>query len=138
MGAIHRLTARSVEAAKPRKNGKAKLYCDGGGLYLQVTLHKPKDARRDAGGVISKSWLFKFRSPVTDKIRALGLGRYDPDVINLKRAREARAAAALIVASGGDPIEDRRTQRQNLAVERLKTITFRSAVPMVIEAHRAG
>lgn len=57
MGQIHRLSARTI-ATKKRRG----LYCDGGGLYLQIA----------EGG--TKTWIFRFRSPLTKKPRHMGIG----------------------------------------------------------------
>ena len=54
---LNRLSAKTV-ALKKRPG----LYCDGGGLYLQVA---------PSG---SKTWIFRFRSPLTQKLRDMGLG----------------------------------------------------------------
>jgi hypothetical protein len=43
---IHRLSPAAVKHAKPG------MHCDGGGLYLQAVV--------GAGGVVRKSWLFRF------------------------------------------------------------------------------
>lgn len=56
MGQIHRLSARTI-ATKKRRG----LYCDGGGLYLQIA----------EGG--TKTWIFRFRSPLTKKPRHMGI-----------------------------------------------------------------
>lgn len=54
---LNRLSAKTVTLKK-----QSGLYCDGGGLYLQVT----------SSG--SKTWIFRFRSPLTQKLRDMGLG----------------------------------------------------------------
>ena len=54
---LNRFSAKTVAS----KNHPG-LYCDGGGLYLQVT---------PSG---SKTWIFRFRSPLTKKLRDMGLG----------------------------------------------------------------
>jgi hypothetical protein len=54
---INRLTARFVSTH--RNPG---LYCDGGGLYLQVSRS------------LTKAWIFRYRSPISGKLRDMGLG----------------------------------------------------------------
>ena len=54
---LNRLSARTV--ASRREPG---LYCDGGGLYLQIA---------PSG---SETWMFRYRSPLTRKLRDMGLG----------------------------------------------------------------
>jgi integrase len=53
---LNRLSAKT--AASRREPG---LYCDGGGLYLQITRSG------------SKTWIFRYRSPLTRKLRDMGL-----------------------------------------------------------------
>jgi len=54
---LNRLSARTVASVK-----QPGLYCDGGRLYLQLS---------PSG---SKTWIFRYRSPVTGKLRDMGLG----------------------------------------------------------------
>ena len=67
-----RLTALFVKSKKLA----AGMYCDGGGLYLNV---------RDSG---SRSWIFRYREPGTSKQRDLGLGTAGQEGVNLEYARE--------------------------------------------------
>jgi hypothetical protein len=52
------------------------MYCDGGGLYLNV---------RDSG---SRSWIFRYRERGTSKQRDLGLGSAGRDGVTLEDARD--------------------------------------------------
>jgi hypothetical protein len=54
---LNRLSAKTVSSKTA-----SGLYCDGGGLYLQVS----------ASG--SKAWIFRYRSRTTGKLRDMGLG----------------------------------------------------------------
>src|SRR5437016_11239977 len=81
---FNRLSARTV--ASKRRPG---LYCDGGGLYLQVTL------------LGSKTWIFRYRSPRTRKRRDMGLGPLHS--VGLPEARGKAAAQRAALASGLDP-----------------------------------
>lgn len=114
-GALNKLTVKSVETTKPE--AKLKRYSDGGGLYLVVT----------PAGV--KRWAFLWRSqstlgkPVDGKRktttrREMGLGTVD--AVSLAKARELAAECRSMIASGLDPIEERRRRREQLS----KAMTF--------------
>jgi hypothetical protein len=66
--------------------------CDRG-LYLQVA------------GSGTKSWLFRYKSPVTSKQREMGLGSIN--VISLAAARDMALEYRRQVLSGLDPLEER-------------------------------
>ena len=74
---IHRLSLAAVKKAKPGKRAdgtpRAKVYSDGGGLYLQVT---PGELR------VSRSWIFRYAS---SRERYMGLGSLD--TVSLAEAR---------------------------------------------------
>jgi hypothetical protein len=93
--ATERLSDRAAKAAKIGKNKKGepapRLYCDGGGLNLQVTPGKEQ-------GEVNKSWLFRFTSPLTCKERQMGLGSY-PDV-SLVDARDKATDARRLGVRG--------------------------------------
>jgi hypothetical protein len=88
------LTDTAVRNAKPAK--KAVKLFDDRGLYLEVS---------SAGG---KWWRHKYR--FEGKEKRLSLGIY-PDV-GLKGARERRDNARKPLASGVDPAEHRKAQKQ--------------------------
>ncbi|WP_174871699.1 tyrosine-type recombinase/integrase [Pectobacterium polaris] len=88
------LNARQIETAKPQD--KEYKLTDGAGLYLLI---KPNGA---------KYWRLKYR--VTGKEKKLSIGVY-PD-ISLAEARLKREEARKIVASGGDPSEQKQVERQ--------------------------
>src|SRR6516164_8095462 len=69
-------------------------------LYLAVQAGDSKKGR---------SWVFKYRSPVTGKAREAGLG--SADIIGLPRAKEMALRYRLVVAEGCDPIEEKRARR---------------------------
>src|SRR5687767_8299117 len=129
---LNRLSARSVETKKDPG-----LYCDGGGLYLQVA----------PGG--TKSWIFRYRSPTIGKLRYMGLGSY-PDVplatqpspvVPAERVVGARGKAAAqraLVASGVDPIDARDQDACRRAMDATKAITFKECATAYIESHKAG
>lgn len=98
---------------KVRKLTKPGKHGDGGGLYLRV---------KESG---AKSWIFRFNN------REMGLGRYP--VITLAEAREIAAEKRKEVHAGEDPIALRK-----VANVPILALTFDEAVPLYIEAFKAG
>jgi len=120
MARMERLTALKVERAKVPG-----MYCDGGGLYLQVT----KAAER-----INKSWIFRYsRGPRT---REMGLGPLH--TITLAEAREKARHARHLLLDGVDPIEAKRAARAQAKLEAAKAMTFEQCATAYIASHRAG
>lgn len=58
--------------------------------------------------------------------------------MSLAEARDRATDARRLLASGADPIEERRAARTAAAVEAVKMITFKHAATRYIAAHRAG
>src|SRR5271170_5620616 len=96
------LSAAKVTSAKPGPGSRPKLYGDGGGLYLHV--HRAK-----AGEKVHRSWIFRFRSPVTGKTRDMGIGSADD--CGLAESRERAAALRKVLRDGADPIDSRQSTR---------------------------
>ena len=71
--------------------------CDPG-LYLQVA----------RGG--TKSWLYRFKSPIKSKQREMGLGSLE--LVSLKEARQLAVDCRKQVLAGLDPIEERGQQKR--------------------------
>ena len=95
--------------------------CDPG-LYLQVA----------NGG--TKSWLFRFKSPVTSKQREMGLGSLA--IKSLSQARERAIECRQLLSAGLDPLEERsRVQRAKL-LRQARTITFRDAAEQCITSKK--
>ena len=86
MAASNRLSARAAATTKPGR------YCDGNGLWLDVTAS-------GAGSFVSR---FTFQR----KVREMGLG--SRNIIGLAEARAANVAIRKLVAAGTDPLERRR------------------------------
>jgi integrase len=107
------LSARSVQSLKTRG-----FYCDGGGLYLQVS----------KGG--SKSWVFRFA--LNGRKRDMGLGGFA--TFTLAEARERARKMRQLVASGIDPIDDRKAKRAGAA----SMLTFRQCAERYVAAHEAS
>jgi integrase len=127
---IHRLTATRVKNAQPgkRRDGtpRARVYADGGGLYLQVS---------PGSGRTSKSWIYRYAS-ATGKERFMGLGSLD--TVTLAEAREKATECRRLRERGIDPIDAKGAQRASAAVERAKAMTFDQCAQQYIAAHRAG
>jgi integrase len=84
---INRLSARAVDTL--RDPGR---HADGGGLYLVV---EPSGAKR---------WSFLFRQ--NGRLREMGLG--GKSSVPLAMARDLAAGCRKVIATGGDPIANRR------------------------------
>jgi integrase len=121
-----RLTAVQIRAAKPGLSKScrpyAKLYADGGGLYL----------RADPSG--AKSWVFRYA--IAGRQRDFGLGSAAD--FSLAEARDRALAARKLVADGQDPIEAKETKRRAAAVADATAMTFQACAEAYIKAHQAG
>jgi len=95
--------------------------CDAG-LYLQVS---------KSG---SKSWLFRFKSPLTTKQREMGLGSLN--TISMAQARELAVECRRLVLAGLDPIEERNKEKRTKILQQARTITFRDAAEQCIASKR--
>lgn len=71
-------------------------HADGGNLYLSIR-------------GVSRSWVFRFKSPLTGKIRQMGLGSL-PDV-SLTEAREIAFQCRKMLKDGIDPLIQKRSGR---------------------------
>ena len=115
----NRLTALSVKSKS--KSGR---YADGGGLYFFI------------GRNGARSWVFRYRSRETGKLRDKGLG---PAIdITLEKARARAEACRLQLLDGIDPIDQKRADRQTKALDRARRITFDSAQDQFISANEAA
>ena len=110
-------SARSVETV----NEIGYHRCDRG-LYLQV-------ARSG-----TKSWLFRYKSPVTAKQREMGLGSLN--LISLAVARDLAVECRRQVLSGLDPIEERGRVRRIRQLEQARSITFKEAADQCIASKK--
>jgi integrase len=114
---VGKLTALKV--GRPLKPG---MYADGAGLYLQVT------------GAGAKSWIFRFS--LHGKAREMGLGSLS--AVSLADARSRAAECRRLRQDGIDPIEARKAQRQQAALDAAKSLTFKEASASYIASHKAG
>jgi integrase len=117
MTTINRLTVKQVEKIKVAGD-----YCDGGGLYLQVS------------GKSAKSWIFRFS--LRGRAREMGLGSVSR--ITLAEVRDERDKYNRLLRDHIDPIEHRKRQRTEAALAEAATITFKEAAAAYCTAHRAG
>ena len=108
------LSALKVKTAAPGR------ICDGRGLYL-VT-------RAD-----SKAWVFRYRDRVTSKLRDMGLGAVAD--VTLEDARKRRDELRAQLASGRDPMAERKLTKLNAALAHAKRMTFAQCRDSYIEAH---
>ncbi|MGF6433493.1 tyrosine-type recombinase/integrase [Bradyrhizobium elkanii] len=113
------LTVKQVEHAKPGDR-----LGDGNGLWLFVA----------ASG--TKSWIFRFTSPVSKKAREMGLGPAAD--VKLAEARDAAQDARKLVLAGKDPIDERNAQRAAVRVEAAKSVTFKAYAEQYIGGKEAG
>ena len=96
------------------------------GLYLQL-----------AQGVtgITRSWVFRYVSPVTGKRRDMGLG--STAVRTLAQARDAAQEYRGLHTQGLDPIDERKRAEAARKFETARAITFDEAAKQCIAAKRA-
>ena len=95
--------------------------CDTG-LYLQVA----------SGG--TKSWLFRYKSPVTAKQREMGLGALS--LVSLAQARDRALECRKQTLAGLDPIEERKTLKRARLLQQARTIKFRDAAEQCIASKK--
>jgi len=124
---LHLLTALRVKNAT-----RGEKLSDGGGLRLDV------DPR---GG---RSWVFRYRSPVTGKERYMGLGPA-PGINDigaarrsLAEARDAADEARKLLRQGKDPIEHKNEAKAAAKSEAAKSITFQAFAEQFVETHKPG
>lgn len=114
---IHRLSA--LGAARLKKPG---YYCDGGGLYLQVSAS------------LTRSWVYRFRR--AGRLREMGLGALL--AVTLAEARATAAQCRSMLRDGTDPIEARRTAQMSERLSEARTKTFDECTKAFIKTNRAG
>jgi integrase len=115
--AKEKLTALQVEKAKIPG-----LINDGGGLYLRVA----------PGG--TKGWILRYK--FHGRQRDMGLGPLD--IIGLKEARARAQRCRQLLYDGIDPIEERRSRKQQARLEAAKSMTFRECGAAFIAANQSG
>lgn len=98
------LTKLRCDALRYSADGANRLF-DGGGLYLE------------AFPTGSKLWRLKYS--IDGKAKLLALGKYP--AVSLAAAREGREAARQLIASGIDPIAQRKAGKQKASMDAVNT-----------------
>ncbi len=113
-----------LNALQVRRLKEPGRHADGGNLFLYITR---------AG---SRSWIFRYRSRITGKLRDMGLG---PALdVTLERARERAAAARVLLTEDIDPLDHARDKRMSAKLAHAIRMTFGQCASQYIETHRAG
>ena len=113
----NRLSPKAVQ-----NKSKPGYYCDGLGLYLQVSLSG------------SKSWIFRYM--LNGKSREMGLG--PEHTIRLASARVKAADCRNLLLAKFDPIEARDADRTEAVLAAARDISFDKCAEAYIKAHRSG
>ena len=128
---VKRLTAREVLSAKPDRDRRALMLCDGDGLYLQIS-RDPKDHNH-----IRRSWVFRYER--NGRRRDVGLGPLRH--LDLAEARKQARKKRQQILDGIDPFtakqQLRREELDRLAAEKQAT-TFRQCAEQCIADHEDG
>jgi integrase len=114
------LTDFAVQKAKPRPQGYE--ISDGGQRGLRLAV-QPTGA---------KSWVVRFRHPITRKSRKLTL----PPGLSLAQARKLAADAMYAVARGIDPVDSRRAEKQAAVAATEGTLAAVSKAYLAIAASK--
>lgn len=98
------------------------VYSVGGcvGLSLQVT---------ETG---ARSWILRYRSPVTGKRREHGMGPYPDVTLAAARARASELVGA--IKAGADPVEERRAARAEIRARAIRATTLAEVVDKYVAA----
>jgi integrase len=121
MAGSGKLTAKWCDAVK-----KVGRYGDGEGLWLQVA---------KVGENVTRSWLFRFQR--NGHARSMGLGKF-PRPVSLAMAREKAREAAVLLANGVDPIQQKHETRAADKIAAASAITFKVCAERYMEAHTAA
>lgn len=114
--------ANKLSAIQVRRLKAPSRYCDGLGLWLQVS---------DTG---SKAWLFRYMR--FGRARQMGLGALH--TVSLAEARERAKQARQLLLDGTDPIEAKRAQRDAQKAATAENILFTDAVRRFLEVHESN
>ncbi|WP_201721775.1 site-specific integrase [Polynucleobacter sp. MWH-Tro8-2-5-gr] len=99
---------------------------DNKGLYLQITKFQ---------GSITKSWIFRFSSPITLKRREMGIGSLES--LSLANARLKAFDLRRLILDGIDPLEQRIVRRTKAIEANNNSITFADAADRCIKTKQA-
>ena len=101
-------------------------YADGGNLYLYI---KPNG---------KKSWGFRYRSPISGKLRDMGLGVFGRNDVTLAQARILAGEKRGLMRDRKDPLDEARKDMQQARANLRKRLTFGDCAERDIEAHKAS
>jgi integrase len=102
------------------------MHCDGGGLYLQVTVGR--------NGGLNRSWLYRFS--INARERQMGLGSLQ--MVSIADARLRASEARKLVQEGKNPIDERHAARAAQELANAQSMTFDQSCDAFIASHRAG
>ena len=108
-------SAKSVEAIK-----EVGYHNCAQGLYLQVSKQG------------TKSWLYRYTSPLTQTRREMGLGSFN--FVSLAQARQYAIEAKRLVINGQDPIEERKKEQIKVQLKQARNLTFKEIAEACIAA----
>jgi len=83
----------------------------------------------------SRSWLYRFTSPVSGKRRAMGLGSVE--ICSLANARQKSLGLRRAIFDGIDPIDQRQEKKLGVKESDLNSITFQEAAKRCIKTKEA-
>ena len=128
---VKRLTAREVLNAKPDRDRRALMLCDGDGLYLQVSRDRNDHTN------IRRSWVFRYE--YLGRRHDIGLGPLRH--LDLAEARKQARKKRQQIIDGIDPFTAKRQlmreELDRLAAEKRAT-TFRQCAEQCIADHEDG
>jgi integrase len=78
-----------------------------------------------------RSWVLRYVSPVTGKLRDMGLG--PADLVPLARARDTALRHRIALFEGRDPLDERQGAKR---AKQPPAMTFRQVAKMYLDAHR--
>ena len=108
-------SAKSVEAIK-----EVGYHNCAQGLYLQVSKQG------------TKSWLYRYTSPLTKTRREMGLGSFN--FVSLAQARQYAMDGKRLVINGKDPIEERKKEQIKVQLKQARNLTFKEIAEACIAA----
>ena len=108
-------SAKSVEAIK-----EVGYHNCAQGLYLQVSKQG------------TKSWLYRYTSPLTKTRREMGLGSFN--FVSLAQARQYAMDSKRLVINGKDPIEERKKEQNKAQLKQTRNLTFKEISEACIAA----
>lgn len=112
-------TTERLNALQVKNLAKPGYYCDGGGLYLQVS---------KSG---SKSWILRYT--LAGKPREMGLGSFN--AFTLGEARQRATAQRKLLSDGIDPVATRNSDLLARRMAEANIITFDKAATKFIDAN---